>query len=131
VAVDPSTNKAIVATEGGFAIENLTTHTGTFITPGGNIYQFPTWIPGTRDFLVEEAASPDFFGSTPNNNTQSSILAVDENGNVVHRYEQFDFFGTFLADDGDYIQPSSATPSAVTIGPGGQELHPFTYQTGQ
>ena len=131
IAVDSATNTAIVATEGGFAIENLTTHTGTFTTPGGNIYQFPTWIPGTQDFLVEEAASPDFYGSTPNNNTQSSILVVDENGNVVHRYEQFDFFGTFLADDGDYIQPSSATSSAFTIGPSGQELHPFTYQTGQ
>ena len=62
-------------------------------------------------------ANPDFSGSTPNNNTLSSILVVDENRNVVHRYEQFNFFGTFLFDIGAYLQLSSATSRAFALGP--------------
>jgi hypothetical protein len=132
MAVDPVTNKALIGSDGGFSVEDLTTHAGTFIAPGGQgAYQWPVWIPGTRDFLVEEAVSPDFSGSAPNNNTTSSILVVDENGNVLHRYEQFNFFNTFLFDVGAYIQPSSATSRGFTIGPAGQQLHPFAYQAGQ
>ncbi|HEV2450424.1 MAG TPA: hypothetical protein VGS62_00675 [Streptosporangiaceae bacterium] len=131
MAVDPTTNTALIASSGGFSIENLATDTSTLVAPGGSTYQFPVWVPGTHDFLVEEAASPDFFGQTPNNNTASSILVIDENGNVVHRYEQFNFFGTFLLDLGAYIQSGSATSStAITIGPSSQQLHPFTFQTG-
>ena len=132
MAVDPMTNKALVGANGGFSIEDLTTHAGTFATPGGQgDYGFSAWIPGTHDFLVEEPASPDFSGSTPNNNTLSSILVADENGNVVHRYEQFNFFNTFLFDVGAYLQPSSATSKAFALGPVGQQLHPFAYQAGQ
>ena len=51
--------------------------------------------------------------------------------NVVHRYEQFNFFNTFLFDVGDYLQPSSATSTAFALGPAGQQLHPFAYQAGR
>jgi hypothetical protein len=131
MAVDPATNKALIGAAGGWSIEDLTTHAGTFITGAQTSYEFPAWIPGTHDFMLEEPASPDFFGSAPNNNTLSSILVIDENGNVVHRYEQFNFFNTFLFDVGAYIQPSSATSRAFTLGPAGQQLHPFDYQAGQ
>ena len=131
MAVDPTTNKALVGSIGGYATEDLTTHAGSFITPGGQgAYQWPVWIPGTHDFLIEEAASPDFSGSMPNNNTMASILVVDENGNVVHRYEQFSFGHGFFLNAGAYIQPSSATSRAFTVGPGGQQIHPFAYQGG-
>jgi hypothetical protein len=50
---------------------------------------------------------------------------------VVHRYEQFNFFGTFLLDGGAYLQLSSATSRAFALGPAGQQLHPFSYQAGQ
>jgi hypothetical protein len=53
-----------------------------------------------------------------------SILVVNENGNVVHRYEQFNFFGTFLFDIGAYLQPSSAASRAFALGPAGGQLHP-------
>jgi hypothetical protein len=131
MAVDPTTNKALMGAAGGWSIEDLTTHAGTFISGSQTSYEFPAWIPGTHDFMLEEPASPDFFGSAPNNNTLSSILVIDENGNVVHRYEQFNFFNTFLFDVGAYIQPSSATSRAFTLGPAGQQLHPFDYQAGQ
>lgn len=127
----PTTNTGLVGSSNGFALEDLENGSGTFIAPGGSDYQFPVWIPGTHDFLVEEAASPDFFGQTPNNNTASSILVVDENGNVVHRYERFNFFRTFLLNAGAYIQPNANTSTAITIGPGGQQLAPFAFQTGQ
>jgi hypothetical protein len=131
MAVDPVTNKALIGAIGGFTVEDLTTHAGSFIAPGGQgTYAWPVLIPGTRDFLVEEAASPDFNGESPNNNTMSSMLVVDENGNVVHRYEQFSFGHAFLLDAGAYIQPNSATSQAFTIGPAGQQLHPFDYQAG-
>jgi hypothetical protein len=130
MAVDPATNKALIGSSGGFSVEDLTTQAGTFVAPGGQgSYQWPVLIPGTADFLVEEAVSPDFSGSAPNNNTMSSILVVDGNGTVVHRYEQFNFFNTFLLDAGAYIQPGSSS-RAFTIGPAGQQLYPFTYQTG-
>jgi hypothetical protein len=132
MAVDPTTGKALVGANDGFSIEDLTTHAGTFIAPGGQgNYEFSAWIPGTHDFLVEEPASPDFSGSTPNNNTLSSVLVVDESGNVVHRYEQFNFFNTFLFDVADYLQPSTATSRAFALGLDGQQLHPLAYQTGQ
>jgi hypothetical protein len=131
MAIDPTTNNALIGAAGGWSIEDLTTHAGTFITGAQTSYEFPAWIPGTHNFMLEEPASPDFFGSTPNNNTLSSVLVIDENGNVVHRYEQFNFFRTFLFDVGAYIQPSSATSKAFTLGPAGQQLHPFDYQAGQ
>jgi hypothetical protein len=132
MAVDPTTGKALVGANDGFSIEDLTTHAGTFVAPGGQgNYEFSAWIPGTHDFLVEEPASPDFSGSTPNNNTLSSVLVVDESGNVVHRYEQFNFFNTFLFDIADYLQPSTATSRAFALGLDGQQLHPLAYQTGQ
>jgi len=131
MAVDPATNEALIGAQGGYSIENLATQSGTFVACGQTGYEFPAWIPGTQDFQIQEPASPDFFGQTPNNNTLSSVLVVDENGNVVHRYEQFNFFNTFLFDVGAYLQPSSANSTAFALGLAGQQLHPFAYQAGQ
>jgi hypothetical protein len=131
MAIDPNTNEALIGAQGGYSIENLATQSGTFITGAQTGYEFPAWIPGTQDFQIQEPASPDFFGQTPNNNTLSSVLVVDENGNVVHRYEQFNFFNIFLTDMAAYLQPSSATSTAFALGLAGQQLHPFAYQAGQ
>jgi hypothetical protein len=131
MAVDPTTNTAVIAAQGGYAVQNLTTHSGTFIPAQQTAYQFPTWIPGTQHFLVEELASPDFFGSAPNANTLSSVLVVDENGNLVHRFEQFNFFNVFTFSFAAELQQSSATSQAFALGPADQQLHPFAYQAGQ
>src|SRR5258708_5830107 len=95
--------------------------------PGPCLRSRPAAIPGTGDFLVQEVASPDFFGGAPNNNSMSSIIVTDEHGNVLNRFEQFNFFNIFLLDVGDYVQASSATSTAFTLGPSGQQLYPFTY----
>jgi hypothetical protein len=128
LAVNPAANEAMDGGYSGFGLYNLATRTGTEIEPGGSTYEHPVAMPGTSDFLVQEAASPDFFGAAPNNNTMSSILVVDSSGDVLDRYEQFNFYNIFLLDAGDYVQASPATSEAFTLGPAGQQLYPFAYQ---
>jgi hypothetical protein len=57
----------------------------------------------------------------------SSIIVTDAHGNVLHRFEQFNFYNVFLLDMGDYLQASPATSTAFTLGPRGQQLYPFNY----
>ncbi len=127
LAVNSTANEALAGSSGGFGIYDLASHAGTLVQPGGSSYEHPAAIPGTGDFLVQEVASPDFFGGAPNNNSMSSIIVTDEHGNVLNRFEQFNFFNIFLLDVGDYVQASSATSTAFTLGPSGQQLYPFTY----
>ncbi len=125
--MNSTANEALAGSSGGFGIYDLASHAGTLVQPGGSSYEHPAAIPGTGDFLVQEVASPDFFGGAPNNNSMSSIIVTDEHGNVLNRFEQFNFFNIFLLDVGDYVQASSATSTAFTLGPSGQQLYPFTY----
>jgi len=127
LAVNPVANEALAGSFGGFGIYDLASHAGTLVQPGGSTYEHPAAVPGTSDFLVQEVASPDFFGGAPNNNTMSSIILTDQRGIVLHRFEQFNFFNIFLLDMGDYVQASSATSKAFTLGPLGQQLYPFSY----
>lgn len=127
LAVNPAANEALEGSFAGFGIYDLASHAGTLVQPGGSIYQHPAAIPGTSDFLVQEAAGPDFFGGSPNNNSMSSIIVTDAHGNVLHRFEQFNFYNIFLLDMGDYLQASPATSTAFTLGPRGQQLYPFNY----
>jgi hypothetical protein len=127
LAVNPAANEILAGSYAGFGIYNLNSHAGTLIQPGGSTYQHPAAIPGTSDFMVQEVAPPDFFGTSPNNNAMSSIIVTDEHGNVLRRYEQFNFYNIFLLDMGDYLQTSSATSTAFTLGPLGQQLYPFNY----
>jgi fervidolysin-like protein len=130
VAVNPSAGTAGVAMEGaasGLGITDLASGTGTLASPGGQTYEFPATIPGTGDFLVDEVVSPDAIGAHPDNNAESSVIVADAAGDVLHRYEQFNFFNTFLISMGGYLQPNPTTARAFTLGPGGAQLHPFTY----
>jgi hypothetical protein len=131
MAVDPATNTAVMAGQGGYAVQNMTTQAGTFFPQQQTAYQFPVWIPGTQHFLVQELAGPDFFAAAPNANTLSSVLLVDENGNLVHRFEQFNFFDVFTFGIAAEFQQSSATSQGFALGLGARQLHPFTYQAGQ
>lgn len=132
IGVNPETNKVA---EGsffpGFGIVDLATHQTTLAQPGGQIYRWPTAIPGTSDFMVAEVASPDMAGTSPNNNALSSIIITDSNGNVLHRYEDFNFYNTYLPDMGSLVQASSATSTGWVLGPLGGQLHPFSYSTGK
>jgi len=78
---------------------------------------------------VWEVASPDSIGTTPNNNTMSSVDVLDTSGNLLHRYEQFNFYRTFFANAGDYLQVNPGTFTAFTLGPSGAEIYPFAFST--
>lgn len=119
LAVNSTANEALAGSFAGFGIYDLASHAGTLVLPGGSTYEHPAAIAGTSDFLVQEVASPDFFGGAPNNNSMSSIIVADKHGNVLNRFERFNFFNIFLLDMGDYVQASSATSTAFTLGPGG------------
>jgi len=126
LAVDPATNQAVAGSFGGFGIYNLATHAGTLIQPGGSTYEHPAADPARGEFIIQEVASPDLFGGAPNNNTMSSVVVTDEHGNVLRRLEQFNFFNIFLLDMGDYVQLNPPASMAFTLGPGGQQLYPFS-----
>ncbi|HEX8005879.1 MAG TPA: hypothetical protein VF482_05555, partial [Trebonia sp.] len=127
MAVNDGTGEVAEAGFNGIGLVNLTTHATALVQPGGTIYRFPTAVPGTNDFLIAETASPDFFGESPNNNSMSSVVLIDGNGNVLHRYEDFNFFDVFLSDLGAYLQVNPTTSTAWTLGPLGVQLHPFSY----
>jgi hypothetical protein len=130
MAVNPSAGTAGVALEAsgtGLGITDLASGNGALVSPGGRVYEFPTAIPGTGDFMVAEVGSPNGIGSMPNNNAESSVIVTDAAGNVPHRDEQFNFFNTFLANLGGYVQVNPGTSRAFTLGPGGAQLHPFTF----
>jgi hypothetical protein len=57
----------------------------------------------------------------------SSAVVMDEQGNVLANIEQFFFFNTFLTIGANNLQLNPATRSAWTLGPGQQQLEPFTY----
>jgi hypothetical protein len=127
LAVNQAAGEALVGAGNGFGIFDTGTGSGTFVTPGGSGYEFATAIAGTHDFMVAEAASPDFFATQPNDNAMSSILVIDAAGNVLHRYEQFNFFNTFFSDLGGYIQVNPSTSTAFSIGPAAGQIYPFSY----
>jgi hypothetical protein len=129
LSVNPESDTAAEGSYGGVGLANLGTHAVTLAQPGGEVYQFPQAISGTSDFLVEELASPDSAGQAPNNNTLSSIDVIDSSGNLLHRYEQFNFYLTYLATAGDYLQVNPATSTAFALGPYGAEIYPFPYTT--
>jgi subtilase family protein len=127
VAVDSGTHQAAVGSVEGLGVYDLHAGAGTLIQPGGSVYQHPAADPLRQEFLVEEVASPDFFGGSPNNNTMSSVLVTDESGHVLQRIEQFNFFNIFLFNMGDYLQANPSSATAFALGPGGMQLYPFHY----
>lgn len=127
VAVDSKTHEALIPSTNTFGLYDLARQTGTSLTFGGSSYEHPAADPTHREFLLQEAAPPDFFGTTPNNNSTSAVDVMDEHGNLLKRIEQFNFFNVFLLDMGSYLQVSPATSTGYTLGPAGAELAPFHY----
>ncbi|HZC69891.1 MAG TPA: S8 family serine peptidase [Jatrophihabitans sp.] len=130
VAVDSSTHTAVVPSNDNYGIYDLTGHTATAITNGGSGYQHVAADGAHHLFVMQEVAPPDYFGTSPNNNAMSSVVVVDEHGNLVRRVEQFNFFNIFLLDMGSYVQLNPGTGTAFTLAPGGAQLQPFSYRTG-
>ena len=134
MAVDSATHTALVPTtnDTSFGLYNLTTGAATQVTPGGSSYAYPA--TGNGEFLVEEAGSPDGdlftpgIGYTPNDDSLSSVVVVNQQGKVVQRIEHFNYFNFFAADIGDLLQVNPATHTGYSLGPGGQQLAPFSYQ---
>jgi hypothetical protein len=129
VAVDSSTHDAIVGSNDTFGIYDLQAHSATAASGGGSGYQHPA-ADGTHHlFVLQEVAPPDYFGTAPNNNAMSSIVVVDEHGNVLQRIEKFNFYDIYLIDMGSYVQLDPATGTGYTLAPGGWQLYPFDYRT--
>ncbi len=127
LAVDSSTQTAVAGSYEGFGLYNLGAGSGTLIQPGGSTYQFPAADPVHGEFLVEEVASPDEFGGSPNNNSMSSVLVTTESGTVRKRIEAFNFYNIYLLNMGDNLQVNPSNSTAFALGPGGTQLYPFHY----
>jgi hypothetical protein len=127
IAVDQSNGDILQATGSGVSIYDPSTGQQTPVNLGGLTYEFPVSIPGTDDFLVADAYSPDALASTPNNNALGSVIEVDDKGNVVHQYEEFNYFGSFFSTMGSYLQVNPTTKTAFTVGGGDTALQSFSY----
>jgi hypothetical protein len=127
VAVDSTTHEALIPSTSAFGLYDLAGQTGTSLTFGGSSYQHPAADPAHAQFLLQEVAPPDFFGTTPNNDALSAVDVLDEHGSLLKRIEKFNFFNVFLLDMGSYLQVSPATSTGYTLGPAGAQLAPFQY----
>jgi hypothetical protein len=129
LAVDSTTNVAVSPALGsaGIGIYDLATQQGTLLTLNGGPYEHPAVDSAHAEFGVQEFAGPDFYAQNPDNNALSSVIVANENGTGIQRIEKFNFFNIFLLDFGGYLQFNPATRTAYTIGPGGNELAPFSY----
>src|SRR5713101_4832969 len=126
LAVDSITNLAVVPTvcDGIAGIYDLGKKTGFAVNPQGSNNIYPA-IDESRGLIVMDQVVPGDFGL--NNNATSSAVVMDEHGNVLSIHEQFFLFNTFLTIGANNLQLNPATRSAYTLGPGQQQLAPFTY----
>lgn len=126
MAVDSTTNRAVVPTicDGLAGIYDLGSKTGIAVQPHGSTNLYPA-IDETRGWIVMDQVVPADFGL--NNNAMSSAVVMDEQGNVLANIEQFFLFDTFLTIGANNLQLNPATRSAYTLGPGQQQLVPFSY----
>ena len=126
MAVDSITNKAIVPTicDGLAGIYDLRAKTGIAVNPNGSTNIYPA-IDETRGLIVMDQVVPGDFGI--NNNATSGTVVMDERGTVLANFEQLFLFNTFLTIGANNLQLNPATRTAYTLGPGQQQLAPFTY----
>jgi hypothetical protein len=126
MAVDSTTNIAVVPTicDGLAGIYDLGKKTGIAVNPKGSVNLYPA-IDETRGLIVMDQVVPADFGL--NNNAMSSAVVMDEHGKVLANIEQFFFFNTFLTIGANNLQLNPRTRTAYTLGPGQQELEPFSY----
>jgi hypothetical protein len=126
MAVDSVTNKAVVPTicDSLAGIYDLGAKTGIIVHPKGATNLYPA-IDQTRGLIVmDQVVAPDF---GVNNNATSSAVVMDEGGNVLATLERFFFFNSFLTIGANNLQLNPATRTAWTLGPGQQQLAPFSY----
>jgi hypothetical protein len=127
LAVSQAGDLAIEGSDDTVGIYNLATGTSTTATPGGAGYWFPTAIPGTNDFLSAEIESPSGLTAKPDNNGLSSVVLLDDQGKVLRRFQQFNFYNTSFNAMGAYLQVNPSTKTAFTVGPGAGQIVPFSY----
>jgi hypothetical protein len=129
LAVDSATNMAVSPglQSDGVGIYDLAARDGTLLALGGGPYEHPVVDQAHGELAVQEIAGPDFYGQDPDNNAMSSVITANENGTGIQRIERFNFFNVFLLNNGSYVQLNPSTRSAYTLGPGGNQLFPFTY----
>jgi hypothetical protein len=133
VAVDSGTDTAASPDDSGVGFYNLTSGTGALALPGGFIYQHPAADDAHHEFVMQEVSSPDEnlttpgLGGVPNNNARSSMVVLNERGQVLSRIEQFNFFNVFTSIAGQLTQLEPAAQQGYTLGLDGDELQPFSY----
>jgi hypothetical protein len=128
VAVDPGTGTAAGPEIGGIGLYNLGGGSGTFVTPGGSVYQHPADDPGAQGYTVEEVSPPrsSGLGTTLDNNAISAELVINSQGQVVRRIERFQFFNVTTLIAGATTQ-LNRSGGGYAFGLGGQQLEPFRY----
>ena len=126
MAVDSATNKAVVPTicDSLLGIYDLGKKTGIAANPKGYNHLYPA-IDQTRGLIVVDQVAPSDFGV--NNNATSGTVVMDEQGNVLSSQEHLFLFNTFLTIGANNVQLNPTTRTGYTLGPGQQELVPFSY----
>jgi hypothetical protein len=129
LAVDPESGTAAAPEVSGIGLYDLGTGSGTFITPGGSVYQHPADDPGAREYLVEEMAPPGAEGAGPtrDNNSISAELVISPAGLVLKRIEKFQFFNVLTLIGAATTQLNPAVHTAYTLGLDATQLEPFSY----
>jgi hypothetical protein len=133
LAVDSGTGMAANPESDGVALVNLSNDSSTLATPGGFVYQHPATDTADQEFVVQEVSPPDAnlqtagLGAVPNNNALSTEVVLGEQGQVVKRIEQFNFFNVFTSIAGQLTQLGPAAGQAYTTGLDGDQVQPFSY----
>ena len=133
LAVDSGTDMAANPEDGGVALVNLGTGGSTLASPGGFVYQHPATDTAGQEFVVQETSPPDAnletagLGAVPNNNALSAEVVLSEQGQVVKRIEQFNFYNVFTTIVGQLTQLGSTAGEAYTTGVDGDQVQPFHY----
>jgi hypothetical protein len=134
VAVDSATGTAVSPEQGnGAGIYDLATGSGAMATPGGDIYQHPAADATHHYFVMQEVSSPDEnlaapgLGAVPNDNALSSMVTLNEQGQLVSRAEQCNFFNVFMSIAAQATQLEPASQQGYTLGLDGDGLQPFGY----
>jgi hypothetical protein len=133
IAIDSASGMAVAPDNSGVGLYDLADGSGTLATPGGFVYEHPAADAIHGDFLVQEISSPDEntstpgLGATPNDNALSSELVMNEQGQLLNRIEQFNFFNVFTTIAGQLTQLEPTVERGYTLGLDGDQLQPFNY----